>query len=72
MKDKRLDALLETIHKRKWAALIECTYLDFDEHRYPQQLCLMEPIPNQSPLRGNDEYPSTSCGGDIRQCEREG
>lgn len=63
MKDKRLDALLETLYE-KFDLPIKCTYLDFDEHRTPQQLCLMyEDDP--------DDYKLTQCQGDIRNCERE-
>ena len=71
MKDKRLDALLETFATRLPGLFtyLNCPYYqtswkDNQATALTQEdFCLM---PNQSPA-----YNPTSCQGDIRKCERE-
>jgi len=60
MKDKRLDALLESLP-------ITCK---FWRDEGITQLCTMEHIPG-FPTQGEWDYPRTYCAGDIRKCERE-
>jgi len=61
MKDKRLDALLETL------PTMECAYYDPVDRGI--LLCYMG-IDRTSP-DADMNAPFTNCGGDIRKCERE-
>jgi hypothetical protein len=60
MKDKRLDALLDTLPK-----MVCYHHEDVSlDPMYRDGICQME--------RNKDgNYPNTSCYGDIRKCERE-
>ena len=60
MKDKRLDALLETLPDMK------CRYYEGIDRGI--RLCYMD-FPRDSV--NEDQAPFTNCRGDIRKCERE-
>jgi len=60
MKDKRLDALLETIHSFK-SNLNSCAY--YKLYGYEHFTCY-HPDREENPC-------DTDCQGDIRKCERE-
>ena len=64
MKDKRLDALLETLPELKckyyWEGFIQRSGVIEERISY---LCNLR-IPGEPP-------PTTNCQGDIRKCERE-
>ena len=62
MKDKRLDALLETLCHHG------CAYHQLDDVYNP--ICTMEEVKTH-PEVNIPVYPPTSCQGDIRKCERE-
>ena len=67
MKDKRLDALLETLPP------LICNYYEDISKSYkdpPKHVCTMEPV-GPGPHTPGKMYPLTQCQGDIRKCERE-
>ena len=59
MKDKRLDALLETL----WDTMTVCHY-----YLPPKKLCSMD---RDNVKDVQEYYHFTNCQGDIRKCERE-
>ena len=62
MKDKRLDALLDTLFEVILLTSPKCWY--YDTHKKGQTLCKMAEAEHGWEFH-------TSCQGDIRQCERE-
>jgi len=72
MKDKRLDALLETLLDPPNMVGIHAPCAYFLPHGTGElpSLCTMESLPGFS-TQGHTDYPHTDCQGDIRKCERE-
>jgi len=64
MKDKRLDALLETL----FDIITVCHYYDYSHDS--DRFCTM-PSAMFYGSKAEIEHPTTSCQGDIRKCERE-
>lgn len=64
MKDKRLDALLETLPQ------MVCNYYIRGAIGQYEPKCQMKPV-GSGPHDLMRVYPTTDCQGDIRKCERE-